>query len=80
MTTTRHFQHKTKDGLIDIAYQMSGEGPPLLLLHGFPQTKIIWRKIRTELSKNYSRSQRLWRIIKTYQSIRSLQLLKKRNG
>jgi haloacetate dehalogenase len=54
MTTTRHFQHKTKDGLIDIAYQISGEGPPLLLLHGFPQTKIIWRKIRTELSKNYT--------------------------
>ena len=30
------------EGEITIAYQIAGSGPPLLLLHGFPQTKMIW--------------------------------------
>jgi haloacetate dehalogenase len=25
-----------------------GNGPPLLLLHGFPQTHILWRKVAPE--------------------------------
>jgi haloacetate dehalogenase len=54
MSTSRHFQYDTKDGVIDIAYQVTGDGPPLLLLHGFPQTKIIWKKIRGELNKHYT--------------------------
>jgi pimeloyl-ACP methyl ester carboxylesterase len=28
--------------------------PPLLLLHGFPQTHILWRKIAPELFKNHT--------------------------
>src|SRR3954471_14363535 len=31
-----------------------GSGPPLLLLHGFPQTHILWRKIAPALAKNYT--------------------------
>ncbi|KAL9055673.1 MAG: hypothetical protein Q9162_003399 [Coniocarpon cinnabarinum] len=31
-----------------------GTGPPLLLLHGFPQTKDIWHKVATPLSKQYT--------------------------
>jgi len=31
-----------------------GNGPPLLLLHGYPQTHIEWRKIAPELAKNYT--------------------------
>lgn len=31
----------SEDGTIDIAYLRGGNGPPLLLLHGFPQTKGI---------------------------------------
>jgi haloacetate dehalogenase len=31
-----------------------GEGPPLLLLHGFPQTHILWRKVAPNLAKNYT--------------------------
>ena len=31
-----------------------GEGPPLLLLHGFPQTHILWRKVAPDLAKNYT--------------------------
>ena len=28
-----------------IAYEMAGSGPPLLLLHGYPQHRIMWRHI-----------------------------------
>ncbi len=30
---------------IDLTYAMGGGGPPLLLLHGHPQTHIVWRKV-----------------------------------
>src|SRR4051794_12908376 len=31
-----------------------GSGPPLLLLHGYPQTHIEWRKMAPDLSANYT--------------------------
>lgn len=31
-----------------------GSGPPLLLLHGYPQTHFIWHKIAERLSQRYS--------------------------
>lgn len=31
-----------------------GSGPPLLLLHGYPQTHFIWHKIARRLSESYS--------------------------
>ena len=39
---------------IDINYVINGSGPPLLLLHGYPQTYFIWHKIASELSKKYT--------------------------
>lgn len=42
------------DGPIEIACQVGGSGPPLLLLHGFPQTKAIWHRVAPELAKQYS--------------------------
>jgi haloacetate dehalogenase len=33
---------------------VGGNGPPVLLLHGYPQTHVEWRKIAPELSKNYT--------------------------
>ena len=44
----------SSDGLIEIECQIGGDGPPLLLLHGFPQTKAIWRHIAPQLAKHYS--------------------------
>ena len=41
-------------GPIDIAYLKGGNGPPLLLLHGFPQTKAIWSQVAPELAKRYT--------------------------
>jgi len=50
----KQFTLVTDDGPINIAYQIGGSGPPLLLLHGFPQTKAIWEIIAPVLAKNYT--------------------------
>ena len=39
---------------VDIAYRMAGEGPPLLLLHGFPQTNFMWHKIAPALAADFT--------------------------
>ena len=31
-----------------------GSGPPLLILHGYPQTHVIWHKIAGSLSQKYT--------------------------
>ena len=33
---------------------LGGNGPPILLLHGYPQSHIEWRKIAPDLSKDYT--------------------------
>ena len=42
------------DGGIHIHALTGGEGPPLLLLHGHPQTSAIWHKVAPELAKHFS--------------------------
>ena len=39
---------------INIAFSKYGKGFPMLLLHGYPQTKLMWRKIIPLLSKYYT--------------------------
>lgn len=39
---------------IDIHGIRGGSGPPLLLLHGFPQTHLIWYKVAPQLSSKYT--------------------------
>ena len=31
-----------------------GNGPPLLLLHGYPQTHVMWHKVAPRLSDSYT--------------------------
>ena len=31
-----------------------GEGPPLLMLHGYPQTHVEWHKIAAQLAQRFS--------------------------
>lgn len=44
----------SEDGPIEIAHLIGGSGPPLLLLHGFPQTKAIWSQVAPELAKHFT--------------------------
>jgi haloacetate dehalogenase len=39
---------------LDIAAEVGGSGPPLLLLHGFPQTRACWRKIAPRLAERFT--------------------------
>jgi haloacetate dehalogenase len=39
---------------IDIAYVSAGSGPPVLLLHGFPQSKAMWARVAPRLVKDYT--------------------------
>ena len=43
---------KTKKGKIFCRF--SGKGPPLLLLHGYPQTHLMWHKTAPKLSENFT--------------------------
>jgi haloacetate dehalogenase len=36
-----------------VTYDIEGEGAPVLLLHGFPQTRVTWRKVRPRLADRY---------------------------
>lgn len=46
------FERLTVDvGEATIAAVRGGEGPPVLLLHGFPQTKAMWHQVAPELAR-----------------------------
>jgi len=38
---------------IDIQYVIKGDGPPLLLLHGYPQSHVMWHKIAPTLAESF---------------------------
>ena len=33
---------------------MGGEGAPLLLLHGYPQTHVMWHRVASQLAENFT--------------------------
>lgn len=39
---------------VTINLRHGGKGPPLLLLHGYPQTHVIWHKIADRLAEQYT--------------------------
>lgn len=43
----------TSEG-ITIAYDTAGSGPPVLLLHGFPQTRAMWHAIAPALAQDFT--------------------------
>lgn len=38
----------------EIAYSRAGDGPPVLLLHGFPQTRAMWHGIAPRLTNRFT--------------------------
>ena len=42
------------DDGIDIHLRIGGTGPPLLLLHGYPQTHVLWHKVAPSLAKRFT--------------------------
>ncbi|WP_050931256.1 alpha/beta fold hydrolase [Aestuariivita boseongensis] len=46
--------HRFAGGPVEIAYSMAGSGAPLLLLHGFPQTRAMWRGIAPVLAERFT--------------------------
>src|ERR1051325_9856147 len=41
-------------GDVEIHTVAAGNGPPLLLLHGYPQTHAIWNKVAPRLAERYT--------------------------
>jgi len=37
-----------------INYRKGGSGPPLLLLHGYPQTHVIWHRVADQLAERFT--------------------------
>lgn len=47
------FETRQIDG-VEIAYRRAGDGPPLLLLHGYPQTNMMWHKIAPDMARYFT--------------------------
>ncbi|WP_299702872.1 alpha/beta fold hydrolase [uncultured Tateyamaria sp.] len=39
---------------VTIAHDIQGDGPPVLLLHGFPQTRAMWHAIAPQLAQDFT--------------------------
>lgn len=46
--------HSVQANGTEIAYSVGGSGPPLLLLHGFPQTRALWSRVAPALAETYT--------------------------
>lgn len=38
----------------EVFYRMGGDGPPLVLLHGYPQSSAMWHAVAPELARHYT--------------------------
>jgi haloacetate dehalogenase len=50
--STRRLQHVA--GRANIRVLSKGDGPPLLLIHGHPETHVSWHKIASQLAEHYT--------------------------
>ncbi|MFD5865303.1 alpha/beta fold hydrolase [Agromyces sp. NPDC127015] len=42
------------DGAVSVGATLSGDGPPVLLLHGYPQTRSMWRLVAPLLAEHFT--------------------------
>ena len=45
---------RIKLGDVEINFRVGGNGPPLLLLHGYPQTHVCWHLVAPKLAETFS--------------------------
>lgn len=54
MTWPGFTTHLAPVGAVEIGWSMGGAGPPLLLLHGFPQTRALWAQVAPDLARDFT--------------------------
>jgi haloacetate dehalogenase len=47
-------EQRVRIGEVDIFARVGGSGPPLLLIHGFPQTHAMWHRVVPELMTHFT--------------------------
>jgi haloacetate dehalogenase len=47
-------ERRVDTGEAEIYLCLGGEGPPLLLLHGYPQTHLIWQRVAPSLARHFT--------------------------
>ena len=47
-------QIRVRNEGVTIAAQVAGSGPPVLLLHGYPETQRMWRAVRADLVRDHT--------------------------
>ena len=50
--TFTHRRIETSGAVINLRH--GGSGPPVLLLHGHPQTHVMWHKVAPRLAETYT--------------------------
>ncbi len=45
---------QTPTGTVTVHAAVGGDGPPVLLLHGFPQTHVMWHRVAPELARSHT--------------------------
>jgi pimeloyl-ACP methyl ester carboxylesterase len=50
------FEYHTVPGAdgVELSVAVAGSGPPVVLLHGFPQTHLMWRHVAPELAREHT--------------------------
>ena len=47
-------EHRVRLGEVEIFARIGGSGPPLLLIHGFPQTHAMWHRLAPDLMRHFT--------------------------
>lgn len=52
--TERRIRTSVGNAGATIHLEYAGEGPPVLLLHGYPETHVMWHKVAPQLARDYT--------------------------
>jgi haloacetate dehalogenase len=47
-------ERKIRTSGATIHLEFAGEGPPVLLLHGYPESHVMWHKLAPQLARDYT--------------------------